>query len=102
MKKFKLKCSQSYFNGSSTSNETLPKNWNEDLIEKELNELLNEDETVSAAYLSYNFDKSNFSRDDVDSLLGLNGEIEGEQESFYQVGWSKYKKVPHVDFEDYS
>lgn len=91
MKNYKLNCSQDYFNGTSTSNETLSKSWNESLIELELEELLNEDENVKSAHLSYNFKKSDFTEDEVNDLLGLYGEIEGDENEFYQVGWSKYK-----------
>ena len=91
MKTYKLNNSQDFFNGSSTSNETLSREWTQELINEELNELLNEDEKVKSGHLSYNFKKSEFSEDEVCNLLGLYGEIEGEENDFYQVGWSKYK-----------
>jgi len=90
MKAIELEFSQKKFNGDFTGGTTIPRVWSEDLIEKELDELLNESESIEEASLSGDFPKSEFSIEEVEAIVGLYGEIVEDCENAINVSWAKY------------
>lgn len=88
MKAIELNATVTRYDEKKWQTETLLIVWTEELIESQLNDMLSEIETKSVELTKY-FPKSDFTRNEIESILGMYGQIE-EDENYYDVTWYKH------------